>query len=126
MRTLAASTTIYGYQFDYPNADFQLPAEVPLGAYHSSEVQFIFGYAATLFVDDLEGEQSDLSAQVMGSWSRFARSGDPNSDGDTSWQPYDLQGDQQWRIDISSSLDTAIKKDTCAFWAQLDYLTSPL
>jgi len=126
MRTLAASTTTYGYQFDYPDAAFQLPAEVPLGAYHSSEVQFIFGYAATLFVDDLEGEQIDLSAQLMSHWGRFARAGDPNADGDTSWQPYDPSADEQWRIDISPSLDSGIGEDACAFWAQLDYLTSPL
>ena len=62
-----------------------------LGAYHGSELPYVFGN-----LDTSQGYNQtdlDLSKAIMGYWTRFAKTGDPNGGGQLKWPSYG-PGDQ--------------------------------
>jgi para-nitrobenzyl esterase len=90
----------YAYEFNDENApvfwdggnSFISPATFPLGAYHASEIPYllnIFGVPAPF-----TPEQQQLSDAMIGYWTQFARTGDPNSPGLPTWSPYNAATDQ--------------------------------
>lgn len=61
----------------------------PLGAFHSVEIPYVFGNAGLFSVlGTLEQTDYNLSAAIMGYWTRFAATGDPNGEGAPSWPAY--------------------------------------
>jgi len=82
-----------------------------LGAYHGSELPYVFGN-----LDTTQGyDQADLelSKIIMGYWTRFARTGDPNGGGQTEW-PYYGPGDQ------NLALGDQITTNSGLYRAQID------
>jgi para-nitrobenzyl esterase len=92
---LSRYVTTYTYEFNDENAPLNLgwvPASFPFGAYHSAEIQYlfdIFGIPAPFTSD-----QQQLSDTMIGYWTQFAKTGDPNSPGAPSWFPYSAATDQ--------------------------------
>jgi para-nitrobenzyl esterase len=86
-----------------------------LGAGHSFESIFVFhnvelpGYT----LDDAERAFSDL---VIGYWSRFAASGDPNGGGAPPWPRYDAARDTTQVLDETSRAQDGVRADACDFW----------
>ncbi|WP_242908995.1 carboxylesterase/lipase family protein [Actinomadura terrae] len=118
---LAAHTPVYAYEF----ADDTAPwfktlrkPNFPTGAFHGAELQYLFED------EQLPGPQTPaqhrLSSTVIGYWSRFAATGNPNGDGRPRWMPF--QGDG-W---VQSLATTTIGKTDrnaehqCAFWNTID------
>jgi para-nitrobenzyl esterase len=89
--SLAWRSGVYGYEFDDENAPddfglFGIRFTFPLGAAHSTELQYVFGKIP--FADStppFSAAQFALSAQMMGYWTRFAATGDPNGGGAAYW-----------------------------------------
>jgi para-nitrobenzyl esterase len=85
----------YAYEFNDENAPLSFglpPASFPLGTYHSSEIQYlfdIFGVPAPFSSD-----QQQLSDAMIGYWTQFAKTGDPNSPSAPTWSPYGAATDQ--------------------------------
>ena len=71
------------------------------GAFHSSEISFVFDNA-----DRYEGyngggeEPRALSAQISGAWLNFAHTGNPNHAGLPTWPAYDPESFQLMRFDV--------------------------
>ena len=93
--SLSQFTTTYAYEFNDENAP---PAEAlvpgltfPLGAYHGSEIQYLFD---TGFFSLLDPSQQQLSAAMVSYWTTFAATGDPNSPATPTWSPYDSTTDE--------------------------------
>ncbi len=62
------------------------------GAWHSSEIPFVFHNADKFPVNHIEGVMQKLQNEMAGAWASFARSGDPNhSELDAKWPAYDLE-----------------------------------
>jgi para-nitrobenzyl esterase len=79
----AAAPGVYLYEFT------RAPLRGFMGAFHAAELPYVFG---TLGLFELPGlvtqADRDLSENVMGYWTRFAATGDPNGEGAPVWPRY--------------------------------------
>ncbi len=58
-------------------------------AFHSDEIEYVFGTLETRPGADWRPEDRKLSEQMMGYWTNFAKTGDPNGPGLPAWPRYD-------------------------------------
>lgn len=99
------------WRYLYTKAFENDPNEAVYGAFHTAELFFLFG-------NFNDGQQpggglvyspspADLtfSQEMMGYWTRFAATGNPNGAGAVSWPPYDLTAD------ITSSAPSMLQLD---------------
>jgi para-nitrobenzyl esterase len=119
----------FAYEFNDGNApqNFLPPVSFPYGASHASEIQYIFptanpsGLGLNLAQTPLNANQRQLSDRMLGYWTEFARSGDPNGNGSPPWQEF-----QRGRQVMQSFIPPTPTTETnfavahqCAFWDQL-------
>lgn len=82
----SAGTPAFLYQF----TRVPLKNLNPLGAFHAVEIPYVFGnldmFAGLGRVEDTDYQLSDT---IMGYWTRFAATGDPNGGGAPDWPLYD-------------------------------------
>lgn len=130
---------VYGYDFTYPRAPFYYPhmpnADDPSGffqplAAHSIDVQFLFPgfHGGNLGVNldqssglprELEGDELHMSDQLVGAWTRFAATGDPNGPGLAEWPAFTAPEGYLLRQDIPMSIVSASeygREYHAAFW----------
>ena len=129
---LAQRSGVYAYEFSDPSPpdDFNLTTlTFPLGAAHSTELQYVFGRIPLLdTVPPFSAAQLALSRQMIAYWTRFAATGSPNRglSGDSaqtapSWPQFSaIRPDIQELVPgaaarESSAQFAAVHK--CAFWA---------
>jgi para-nitrobenzyl esterase len=86
----------YAYEFNDENAP---PAQssvpgltFPLGAYHTAEIQYLFNLGATPSSFFFTPAQIELSNAMIGYWTQFAKTGNPNSAGAPTWSQYSAGG----------------------------------
>jgi para-nitrobenzyl esterase len=100
VQSLSKFVPTYAYEFNDENAPppqsaFGGALTFPLGAYHTAELQYLFiGSFFGLPTALLSSEQQRLSNAMVGYWTQFAKTGDPNSPGAPAWSPYDATADQ--------------------------------
>src|SRR5271170_5069355 len=87
---LAQFTTTYTYEFNDENApppQSDIPGlTFPLGAYHGSEIQYLFDSDYFYLLD---ASQQQLASAMVSYWTTFAATGNPNSAANPTWAPYD-------------------------------------
>jgi para-nitrobenzyl esterase len=71
---------------------FALTVNAPLAqlankSFHSAEIPYVFGNSYPL--GNVPAEKAPFSRTLMGYWTRFAKTGDPNGGGAPTWAPYD-------------------------------------
>ncbi len=115
----AAGTPNYLYSFDRPVEG--APAllvypELQEIAFHAAEIPYVFHNTGFIL-----GNLSDQTAAdaIMGYWTRFAHTGDPNSDGAPTWPAYDPAADEILSISDPIETITGHRKDNCDFWEGL-------
>ncbi len=112
-------TTNYLYSFDRNTEDSIAASIYPelIGiAHHAAEVPYVFhnkGYYLGNIADEAAADT------VMGYWTRFARTGDPNGDSAPIWPAFDPTDDELLSISDSIQAITGYKKDECDFWRGL-------
>ncbi|MET8129186.1 carboxylesterase family protein [Streptomyces sp. NPDC005065] len=88
-RLLARRTPVYAYEFadrQAPRGFYPFPPDVPSGAYHTSELAYLFDRAG--FTEQLTPDQHSLADQMIGYWSRFAATGNPNGPDVPMWSRF--------------------------------------
>jgi para-nitrobenzyl esterase len=98
---------VYRYRFDM--APFSKNPNAPrLGAYHSAEIEYVFGQLDSK--TDVTWRESDhkVSEMMQKYWSNFAKNGNPNGPGLPNWPPYSVA--DGWPVMILSA-EPAAKKD---------------
>ena len=94
-QSLSQFVPTYTYEFNDENAPLSLgvvPASFPFGAYHGAEIQYlmtVLGIPAPF----TPGQQA-LSAAMIGYWTQFAKTGNPNSAAEPTWPPYSSVSDE--------------------------------
>ncbi|GAB2761896.1 carboxylesterase/lipase family protein [Amycolatopsis magusensis] len=78
-RELARKVPVYSYDF----ADQHSPIAGDLGAAHAVELPYLFALTGIEF--PFPPDQRRLSEQMLGYWTAFARTGDPNGPGRPEW-----------------------------------------
>jgi para-nitrobenzyl esterase len=79
--SLTARSGVYAYEFSDPNPpnDFGIHFSFPLGAAHSTELQYVFQRIPFLdTIPPFTNAQLALSNLMIGYWTRFAATGNPN------------------------------------------------
>jgi para-nitrobenzyl esterase len=119
-RLLSQYVPTYQYEFNDPNAPmlFFPPVSFPTGAYHASELQYIFTISETPVPNPgLNAAQTQLSQTMVGYWTQFAHGGDPNSAGAPAWPPYGASDQFQSLHPPTPTTSTGFATDhKCAFW----------
>jgi para-nitrobenzyl esterase len=83
------------------------PNLTPYRAFHASELPFVFGDPS--YVKNSNGPhpttpaELTLAEQMMGYWTRFTKTGDPNGSGATVWPRYDATTDAMLQLDDTST-----------------------
>ena len=104
-QTATGKQPAYRYRFDlgFPHA-----AEEPdRGAYHSAEIEYVFGMLDSKTGVPWRAEDRALSDQMQKYWANFARSGNPNGPGLPQWPTY--RPDSGWQVMYLSPQSTAAK-----------------
>jgi para-nitrobenzyl esterase len=90
---------IYRYRFDLA------PPIVPnTGAYHSAEIEYVFGQLDTKPGVTWRPEDREMSELIQKYWTNFARTGDPNGPGLPKWPQYSAA--EKWAamyLDVQST-----------------------
>jgi para-nitrobenzyl esterase len=117
MMALARYVTTYAYEFNDENAPSPFPnLSFPLGAFHGADVQYLFNRNAV--AAPFTPEQEALSQAMISYWTKFAKTGDPNSAGQPPWAPYDPTTDlRQSFVPPVPAVEPGYAADhMCAFW----------
>ncbi|MDD9947087.1 MAG: carboxylesterase family protein [Myxococcales bacterium] len=110
----ARGLPVFLYSFEKP---LRSPALPDGGVIHAAEIPFVFGTSLALFgLGPIEAEHQELSDNMMGYWSRFAATGDPNGDGAVNWPRYDEMTDQHLVLDDPVRAGTGHKRARCDLW----------
>jgi para-nitrobenzyl esterase len=103
----AGKQPVYRYRFDLgPPADPKAPQ---LGAYHSAEIEYVFGQLDSKAGVSWSPETRALSAQIQKYWANFARAGDPNGPGLPKWPVYSAA--DGWPVMFLDATSAARKDD---------------
>jgi para-nitrobenzyl esterase len=112
-------TPVHLYEYTHTPNPFVLPMNgLDLGAFHAAELPYVFGKpTASSGPLHFTSAEQELSDQVLGAWSRFARTGDPSGDG-LSWPAANDALRSYLVLDTPTSVGRDVKHGECAFWAQ--------
>lgn len=103
------TTPAYLYQFT------RVPMKNMFGAFHGVEIPYVFG-TADLFsaLGTIEQADYDLSGAIMGYWSRFAATGDPNGgDAHPVWPRYEAASDRHLELGDSIRVGEGLYREAC-------------
>jgi para-nitrobenzyl esterase len=125
----------FAYEFNDENApeNFLPPVSFPYGAPHASDIQYIFpfpnpsGQGLNLPQTPLTADQQKLSDRMVGYWTRFAESGNPNGPELPFWPHFhrDRQVMQSLVAPTPTTETNFATVHQCDFWDQLAGRTLP-
>ncbi len=121
-RALARRGATYAYEFADPNApnvNFTWVPQFPMGAAHATDLPYIFDLGGQSML--LPGGQRSLADLMVGYWTSFAHTGDPNHAGAPRWAPAapDTTLVQQLAPGAVGPIDAGAAH-RCGFWDGLE------
>jgi len=111
-RAMAAWTDTYLYRLTYERSTHM----GDIGAFHTEDLEFVF-FETKRKGFELKEHEKDFSRTMMGYWSRFAKTGNPNGGGAVEWPMYNVAEDKYLdfmdldKIEVKSGM-----LPQCDFW----------
>lgn len=128
-RELSSGEPVYAYEFADrtapPIGPFPPESKIPPGASHGSELEYLFATGVRDWDGPIEltPEQRELGDAMIGYWTRFAHSGDPNGGDAPQWPMLDASNSPAQSLDQGPNgikpVDTATAHQ-CEFWDAYD------
>lgn len=124
-RRLSRHTSVYAYEFADERAPAPADGFFDLGAYHTSELQYLFGTPvfATQVNGTLDADQRALADQMVNYWAAFAATGTPHHASQAQWSKFN-----EWAMPIMNLAPTHVglqpwgafaKAHRCLTWSLL-------
>lgn len=109
---------VYEYEYDQVPNSFVLPTPgIALGAFHSSELPYVFdGSTLSSGKITFTPDQQRLATAISSAWARFAATGDP-AGGGLSWPRLTSPAGTYLSLDTPPAVRTAMMQHNCQFWA---------
>jgi para-nitrobenzyl esterase len=118
-RQIARAITAAGtpaFRYDFVHAiSFPIPN---LGAFHGSELEFVFGNPFDAFTS-LQPDELPLSKNMMQYWGAMAKGASPTVTGQLAWPVYTMATEPDMVLDLTLSTETELEQAQCDFWAGL-------
>jgi para-nitrobenzyl esterase len=130
-RSVAQLVTAQGvtaYTYEFADAHAPVTNNIPprtdgFGAFHSAEIPYVFPSANyhIYYGAPFTAAQTALSTQMVGFWSQFAKTGNPNAAGNTAWPAYTAANDTYLTLAPGATAATTgfATEHLCAFWMQM-------
>ncbi len=119
-QALRTRTPVYAYEFDDPQAPYglwRLPFSHPLGAYHASELVYLFQRPWVLSGEPaFTPAQQALADTLQDYWGAFARTGDPNGAGRPRWPRFDGNTPLALSPGRIGATPDFVQRHRCGFW----------
>lgn len=117
----AGGAATYRYWFDHV-ADNAGPQARARGAFHGSELPFLFGVLEFSLgpIRYRPGPGDLATSAAMGAyWARFAATGNPNGDAGAAWPLYEPERDPSLVLGSEPKVHERLRAEQCAFWESL-------
>jgi para-nitrobenzyl esterase len=118
---------VYAYEFSDPRPpnDFGIHLSFPLGAAHSTELQYVFQRIPLLdTVPPFTRAQFRLSDLIIGYWSQFAATGNPNGGHRPGWPRFAGLTPRIQELTPSATAPVPASRfaafHNCSFWASIE------
>src|SRR5512139_436665 len=116
---------VYQYEFADPKPPLSdLDPLMPLGDYHVAEVFYLFKTMQNVpLLLGLNADQQRLSEQMLGYWTTFARTGDPNGPGTPAWPAFTSRSSRAQRLTSQGTapFGSFAGDHHCDLWAGLGH-----
>ena len=114
---VAVGAPVWFYQF----------AQVPptamgerFGAHHAAELPYVFGTLDAAPDSPWTAADRAVSAAMMGYWTQFAATGDPNGGGLPAWPAYTLAGDTHLALAEPLATGSGFSRDGAALYDRFE------
>ena len=112
--TKTGAAPVYRYHFELASpGDRNHP--IAAGAFHSDDIEYIFGTLESRPEITLRPEDHALSDQMASYWTNFARTGNPNDPGLPTWPAYKPADFQVMHLDATSAATPDTRRDRYLF-----------
>lgn len=113
---------VYRYLYAHP-LESGTPLVRALGAWHGLELVYVFQNIARNTATPTSGDLA-VERTMLGYWTRFAATGDPNGDGAPAWPRY-ATGEPLLRLDTAPTTVQAWRNEECDQWDMLSRTSVP-
>ena len=79
----------------------------------------MFGHPARIGRARFAGDELTLHQTMMGYWTRFATTGDPNGGDAVPWPEYDRTAERDLEMNVAPVAGSHHSADACTFWEGL-------
>ena len=113
-QTKTGAAPVFRYRFELTSPGDRFHPQ-SAGAFHSDDIEYIFGTLDSRVDVTLRPEDRTLSDQMTSYWTNFARTGNPNDPGLPSWPPYKPTDFQVMHLNATSAATPDTHRDRYLF-----------